>query len=233
MPPETVWRYWADAELASWWVPPSLTVTECVLEPVTGGRVVLAYRDAEGTYRSEGRVRTAEEPERLAFDLAVLDAAGAVAFSGHYDLVLAAASGGTRLQLGLEITETTVEAVPAIAGIETGWGQVLDHGAPRPQCRRLPRLLADGRWRRECRPARPWVREAVGGQGAGDILVNSSVSVIKALLAEDLIDRLYLIICPEIAGGGPRLFDDGLPGTKWTVAHQEIGEMALGYDRVR
>ncbi|GAB3396672.1 dihydrofolate reductase family protein [Amycolatopsis echigonensis] len=73
-------------------------------------------------------------------------------------------------------------------------------------------------------------------EGEGDILVNSSVSVIKALLAEDLIDRLYLIICPEIAGGGPRLFDDGLPGTKWTVAYQEtgdLGEVALVYDRVR
>ncbi|WP_406637341.1 dihydrofolate reductase family protein [Amycolatopsis sp. WGS_07] len=72
--------------------------------------------------------------------------------------------------------------------------------------------------------------------GEGDILVNSSVSVIKALLAEDLIDRLYLTICPQIAGGGPRLFDDGLPGTKWTVAHQEtgdLGELALVYDRVR
>ncbi|WP_409462876.1 dihydrofolate reductase family protein [Amycolatopsis sp. GA6-003] len=72
--------------------------------------------------------------------------------------------------------------------------------------------------------------------GEGDILVNSSVSVIKALLAEDLIDRLYLTICPQIAGGGPRLFDDGLPGTKWTVAHQEtgdLGEVALVYDRVR
>ncbi|WP_409185518.1 metalloregulator ArsR/SmtB family transcription factor [Amycolatopsis sp. VS8301801F10] len=129
VPPETVWRYWTDAGLlASWWVPPSLTVTECVLEPEPGGRVVLAYRDAEGTYRSEGQVRTAQETERLVFDLSVLDAAGAVAFSGHYDLALAAAAnGGTRLRLGLEISATTVEAVSAIAGIETGWGQVLDH----------------------------------------------------------------------------------------------------------
>ena len=30
-----------------------------------------------------------------------------------------------RLGLGLRITETTVESVPYIAGIETGWGQVL------------------------------------------------------------------------------------------------------------
>lgn len=57
----------------------------------------------------------------------MLDAAGAVSFTGHYDLILAAAPDGTRLRLGVRITETTVTAVPYIAGIETGWGQVLDN----------------------------------------------------------------------------------------------------------
>ncbi|MFD9962316.1 dihydrofolate reductase family protein [Amycolatopsis sp. NPDC058986] len=72
--------------------------------------------------------------------------------------------------------------------------------------------------------------------GTGDILVNSSTSVIKALLAADLLDRLYLLICPEIAGGGQRLFEDGLPGTKWTLEYQEtgkLGETAVVYDRAR
>lgn len=72
--------------------------------------------------------------------------------------------------------------------------------------------------------------------GAGDILVNNSASVIRALLVADLLDRLYLMICPEIAGGGQRLFDDGLPASKWTLTHQEtgdLGEMALVYDRAR
>ncbi|WP_285564018.1 dihydrofolate reductase family protein [Streptomyces sp. RTGN2] len=72
--------------------------------------------------------------------------------------------------------------------------------------------------------------------GEGEILVNSSASVIKALLSADLVDRLYLIILPEIAGGGPRLFDDGLPASKWTLTTQEtgrLGEMAMVYDRVR
>jgi dihydrofolate reductase len=72
--------------------------------------------------------------------------------------------------------------------------------------------------------------------GDGDILVNSSASVIKALLAADLLDRLYLMICPEIAGGGERLFDDGLPASKWTLTHQEsgnLGELAMVYDRVK
>lgn len=72
--------------------------------------------------------------------------------------------------------------------------------------------------------------------GEGDILVNSSPTVIKALLSADLIDRLYLLICPEIAGGGQRLFEDGLPGSTWQLTDQragERGEMALVYDRLR
>src|ERR1700754_2256373 len=127
-PRAVVWRQWVEAFLlASWWAPPSMTVTPCTLEPKPGGRAVLEYRDAEGRYRSEGRVHTAKEPEHLVFDLSVLDAAGAISFIGHYDLTLTEVEDGTQLQLGLRITETTVEAVPYIAGIETGWGQVLDN----------------------------------------------------------------------------------------------------------
>lgn len=126
---DVVWRHWVDPDLlASWWAPPSMTVIDCAVEPKRGGRAVLEYHEAEGRrYRSEGRVHAAMEPEHLVFDLSVLDAAGAVSFTGHYDLTLAAVPDGTRLRLGLTITETAVEAVPYIAGIETGWGQVLDH----------------------------------------------------------------------------------------------------------
>ncbi|OXM44913.1 metalloregulator ArsR/SmtB family transcription factor [Amycolatopsis alba] len=127
-----VWRHWTEpALLASWWAPPSMTVTDCVLEPWAGGRAVLDYRDAEGRYRSAGEVRAATEFEHLEFDLSVLDAKGAVFFTGHYDLKFTEVPGGTRLRLDLRVTETTVEAVPFIAGIETGWGQVLDNLAAR------------------------------------------------------------------------------------------------------
>lgn len=127
-PRDVVWRHWiAPNLLASWWAPPSMTVTDCALEPKPGGRAVLAYRDAEGRYHSEGQVHAAKKPEYLEFDLSVLDAAGAVSFTGHYNLTLTSAPTGTRLQLDLHITETTIEAVPYIAGIETGWGQVLDN----------------------------------------------------------------------------------------------------------
>lgn len=128
-PRDLVWRHWVDPDLlASWWAPPPMVVTDCTLEPRAGGHAVLDYRDAEGRrYRSAGTVHAAAEPERLGFDLSVLDEAGATSFTGHYDLALTATPAGTRLRLGLRITTTTVAAVPFIAGIETGWGQVLDN----------------------------------------------------------------------------------------------------------
>ena len=72
--------------------------------------------------------------------------------------------------------------------------------------------------------------------GTGDILVNTSPSISKPLLAADLVDRLYLIVVPEIAGSGERFFDDGLPASRWTLTHHETGELgetALVYDRAR
>ncbi|MFJ1454758.1 dihydrofolate reductase family protein [Nocardia sp. N2S4-5] len=102
----------------------------------------------------------------------------------------------------------------------------------------LSTTLTDAPWERTRivnAPAADVVTE-LKATGSGDILVNTSASVIKPLLAADLIDRLYLLITPEIAGGGARLFDDGLPATKWALAHQDtgdLGEVALVYDRVR
>ena len=91
---DAVWRQWVNPDrLASWWAPPSMTVTDCVLEPKPGGRAVLDYRDAEGRLPLRGAGARREEPDHLEFDLSVLDAAGAVSFTGHYDLTLAAAQG--------------------------------------------------------------------------------------------------------------------------------------------
>jgi dihydrofolate reductase len=73
-------------------------------------------------------------------------------------------------------------------------------------------------------------------EDGGDIIVLASVSVIKALLAADEVDRLSITLAPELVGGGARLFEDGLPATSWQLADStptESGAICLLYDRVR
>jgi dihydrofolate reductase len=71
----------------------------------------------------------------------------------------------------------------------------------------------------------------------GDILVLASSSVIRELLDADEVDRLSIMLVPEIAGGGARLFDDSVfRRGEWTLAeHQvtETGAVCLAYDRTR
>lgn len=69
-----------------------------------------------------------------------------------------------------------------------------------------------------------------------DIIVLASSSIIRQLLAADEVDRLSITLCPEVAGGGARLFDDGLPGSSWTLASTattDTGAICLLYDRAR
>jgi dihydrofolate reductase len=102
----------------------------------------------------------------------------------------------------------------------------------------LSTTLTEAPWERTRMVSAP-VADVVAeltASGEGDILVNNSASVIRPLLAADLLDRLDLILCPEIAGTGEQLFGEGLPSSKWTLAHQEtgeLGEIALVYERAR
>ncbi|PRX99502.1 dihydrofolate reductase family protein [Allonocardiopsis opalescens] len=79
------------------------------------------------------------------------------------------------------------------------------------------------------------VRELRGRDG-GDIVVQNSLSLIRALLAVDEIDRITMVLCPELSGGGIRMFDQGFPSTSWSltnVTSTDTGALVLVYDRLR
>ncbi|MBD7993719.1 dihydrofolate reductase family protein [Arthrobacter sp. Sa2CUA1] len=118
-----------------------------------------------------------------------------------------------------------------------------------------PRDRAYGKWMRDTEKVvlsstlahAPWSRARIFNEPAehvvdrlkeeagGDIVVFSSASVIKALLAAHRVDRLSFTMFPEILGGGKRLFENGLPASKWTLASSATGDhgvVSLTYDRV-
>ncbi len=70
----------------------------------------------------------------------------------------------------------------------------------------------------------------------GDIIVLNSSSIINALLEAGELDRLTIVLCPELVGGGARLFEDGVPTSSWSLTDlstTESGPICLIYDRVR
>jgi dihydrofolate reductase len=73
-------------------------------------------------------------------------------------------------------------------------------------------------------------------QPGGDIIVLASSSIIRSLLQADLLDCLSITLCPEVAGGGARLFDDGLSASSWSLRQSTIAEsgaLCLLYNRIR
>lgn len=102
----------------------------------------------------------------------------------------------------------------------------------------LSTTLSDAPWERTriMNAPAPDVVDKLRTEPGGDIVVMSSASVIKPLLAADKVDRFCLIVVPEIYGDGIRLLDDGLPSSRWTLGHREVGEhgeLSLAYDRAR
>lgn len=70
----------------------------------------------------------------------------------------------------------------------------------------------------------------------GDILLLNSVSVVNDLLKANLIDRIDLVVVPEILGAGRALFEEPLPPSHWRVKNMNRGEsgvLAVHYERRR
>jgi dihydrofolate reductase len=56
---------------------------------------------------------------------------------------------------------------------------------------------------------------------AGGLYVSGSGTLVRALLADGLVDELHLLVYPIVLGSGARLFPDGGPRTRLTLASQE------------
>jgi dihydrofolate reductase len=94
-------------------------------------------------------------------------------------------------------------------------------------------------WRASKRADAPLVEyvEALKQAEGADIGVHGSATLVQALLAEDLVDELHLVVVPTIAGRGARLFPaDGRGPYRFACTHHSVaqsGTVFLSYERVR
>ena len=66
----------------------------------------------------------------------------------------------------------------------------------------------------------------------GDLYVSGSGTLVRAMLADGLVDELHLFVYPLTRGSGPRLFPDGAAPGKFALATCESydnGVVYLGY----
>jgi dihydrofolate reductase len=65
-----------------------------------------------------------------------------------------------------------------------------------------------------------------------DIVITGSASVVRALMARDLVDQYRLVVFPLVLGEGTRLFSDGVPVNLALVSAETRGPaVRLIYDR--
>ena len=67
----------------------------------------------------------------------------------------------------------------------------------------------------------------------GDIYVSGSGTLVRAMLADGLVDELHLLVYPVTRGSGPRLFADGAAPAKLTHAASESFDNGVIYMNYR
>jgi dihydrofolate reductase len=63
----------------------------------------------------------------------------------------------------------------------------------------------------------------------GDLYVSGSITLVRALLDDGLVDELHLFVYPLTRGAGPRLFPPDADPTKFSLGAQESYENGVVY----
>lgn len=67
---------------------------------------------------------------------------------------------------------------------------------------------------------------------SGGLYVSGSGTLVRALLADGLVDELHLFVYPVTRSAGPRLFGEGSPPAKWTRADAQLYDNGVVYLRL-
>ncbi len=67
----------------------------------------------------------------------------------------------------------------------------------------------------------------------GDLYVSGSGTLVRAMLADGLVDELHLFVYPLTRGAGPRLFEEDAPARDFTLARTEAYDNGVVYLALR
>jgi dihydrofolate reductase len=90
--------------------------------------------------------------------------------------------------------------------------------------------LTDATWRNS-KIIGPYDRDVIRNlkDEVGDLYVSGSGTLVRAMLADGLVDELHLLVYPLTRGSGPRLFAEGTPLAKMSLAACESYEHGVVY----
>ena len=66
-------------------------------------------------------------------------------------------------------------------------------------------------------------------ESAQGLYVSGSGTLVRALIADGLVDELHLFVYPVTRSAGPRLFDESLPPARWNRAGAELYDNGVVY----
>ena len=91
--------------------------------------------------------------------------------------------------------------------------------------------LADPTWRNSqvVGPYDPNRIRRLKEEADGDLYTSGSVTLVRAMLADGLVDELHLFVYPLTRGSGPRLFPDGAAPGKLALTSSESYENGVVY----
>ena len=91
--------------------------------------------------------------------------------------------------------------------------------------------LTDPTWRnsKALGPYDPEAIRSLKDEVEGDLYVSGSGTLVRAMLEDGLVDELHLFVYPLTRGSGPRLFPDGAPPGKLSLARAESYDNGVVY----
>src|SRR5215813_15249706 len=69
-------------------------------------------------------------------------------------------------------------------------------------------------------------------ESAQGLYVSGSGTLVRALIADGLVDELHLFVYPVTRSAGPRLFNDAMPAAKWSRSGADLYDNGAVYLRL-